>query len=463
MMRRTRVAPARAREPRSDRSRWPQAILSRPRASTPQGTPPGHGRKAPRQGRIVAAVAAAVLALSGCGMLSDGIYNAPLPGGADLGDAPIELTADFADVLDLVPQSSVRIDDIAVGRVHRIELNDDGESARVTVLVNGDVDLPAGTTARIQQTSLLGEKYVALIRPDSPQAGSALADGDHVTLDETSQAVGIEPVLGALSLLLNGGGVGQFQEISQELQAISDGRPEEITEFLRQMSEFMSDLDDRSDSVVNAIDGLAELAATLNDQSASIENALENLSPGLDELTTQHDQFMEMVEALDDLSDVAVRTLNAAQEDIIADLEMLAPILRELANAGHDLPLALEILITYPFPDSVLPAIQGDYLNVFITTNFRTPGGHWPQASAAWPNGGGGAPSMLGQPDADDPAAPPTSDPASPPTVAPDREPPPMMLPPTTAPAPGYDDSGLVVPSPSPSAQPSPGPTNGAR
>lgn len=411
-------------------------------------------RTARSRGGVIAALVAAALMVSGCGMLSDGIYNAPLPGGADIGSDPLELTADFDDVLDLVPQSSVKVDDIAVGRVHRIGLNDDGESARVRLLVNADVDLPAGTTARIQQTSLLGEKYVALIRPETPQAGPDLASGDHVSLNETSQAVGVEPVLGALSLLLNGGGVGQFQEISQELQAISDERPEEITEFLRQMRSFTSDLDDRSESVVNAIDGLAELSRTLNEQSDSIENALENLSPGLEQLVDQHDDFMEMIVALDDLGEVAVRTLDAAQEDIIADLEMLAPTLRELAAAGHHLPHALEILLTYPFPDSVLPAIQGDYLNTFITTNFRTPGGHWPQASAAWPASGGGEAGTQSAPRTEELPEPPTTLPESGSEASPGpMEAPPTMLPPTRAPGTG-DEPGVVVPSPWPSEEP---------
>ena len=114
-----------------------------------------------------AALAAGVVLLSGCGFR--GAYSLPLPGGADLGDDPYSVQIQFLDVLDLVPQSGVRVADVAVGRVEDIELSDDW-TALVTVEVNGDVDLPANAVAMIQQSSLLGEKYVELAAPGTERS-----------------------------------------------------------------------------------------------------------------------------------------------------------------------------------------------------------------------------------------------------------------------------------------------------
>src|SRR5690349_8161827 len=69
--------------------------------------------------RIAAIVsAAAVLAgtVAGCsggGNGYSGIYSLPLPGGASLGSHPYRITAEFSNVLDLVPQSAVRVNDAA--------------------------------------------------------------------------------------------------------------------------------------------------------------------------------------------------------------------------------------------------------------------------------------------------------------------------------------------------------------
>ncbi|MET8519363.1 MCE family protein [Nocardioides sp. NPDC004968] len=376
---------------------------------------------------LVALLATATLTLSGCGLgaVSGGVYEAPLPGGADVGKDPITLSAEFSDVLDLVPQSSVKIDNVAVGRVSKIRLTEDGRSARVSLVVNDDVELPAGTTARLQQTSLLGEKYVALLRPAAPVAGAPLGDGAVLGRGDTAAAAQVEEVLGALSMVLNSGGIAQFQEISRELQKVSDGRPEEIKAFLTEMDRFVSVLDSRSASITSAIESLNELAVTLEKDKTKISNALEGLSPGMQVLVDQRPQLVAMLEALDKLSKVTIRTLDEAQDDIVADLKLLDPILDQLAKAGSDLPYALEILFTYPFPDEVLNALRGDYMNLFMITNFRTPAGcqakgcEWLQPAVAG-GSGGSVSSQSGSSDA-----------------------PPGLLPSTTSPVPGSSSPSI--------------------
>ncbi|MER6973929.1 MCE family protein [Nocardioides sp. NPDC000445] len=384
----------------------------------------------------MALLATAALTLSGCGLgaVSGGVYEAPLPGGADVGKDPITLSAEFGDVLDLVPQSSVKIDNVAVGRVSKIRLTEDGRSARVSLVVRDDVSLPAGTTARLQQTSLLGEKYVALIRPATPVAGSPLGDGAVLGRGDTEAAAQVEEVLGALSMVLNSGGIAQFQEISREMQQISDGRPEEIKAFLTEMDRFVSVLDSRSASITSAIESLNELAVTLEKDKTKIAEALEGLSPGMQVLVDQRPQLVAMLEALDKLSKVTISTLDEAQDDIVADLKLLDPILDQLAKAGSDLPYALEILFTYPFPDEVLNALRGDYMNLFMITNFRTPAGcrskgcEWLQPAVGG-GSGGSVSSQSGSSDA-----------------------PPGLLPSTTSPVPGSSSPSIPGESILPSA-----------
>ena len=389
------------------------------------------------------AVAALTMTLSGCSM-GGWVYNANLPGGAKLGSDPITLTADFADVLDLVPQSSVKLDDVAVGRVSHITLEPDGHSARVTLQVNGAADLPAGTTARLEQTSLLGEKYVALVPPQDVQAGPRLHSGDKLPLSATSEAVDVEQVLGALSMVLNGGGIGQFQEISRELQQVGNGRTGQIKDFLTQIDRFVSGLNDRKDAITSALDGLDRLSTTLKGDDTEIAHALDGLSPGMKVLAEQRPQLVTMLTALDKLSDVTVSTLDKSQKDMVADFKTLDPILTQLAKAGADLPNSLQILLTYPFPDSVLGAIKGDYLNVFMTTNFRTLPADCAGEGCAWPQVGGGsaaASARIG----------------TLPLAASATDAPPTLLPPTDTPLPGASNSAVPGPSilPQPAGAPS--------
>ena len=69
-----------------------------------------------RLARAAALVVVGATALTGCDF---SVYDLPLPGGADLGDDPYAVTVQFNDVLDLVPQSAVKVDDVTVGRGRR--------------------------------------------------------------------------------------------------------------------------------------------------------------------------------------------------------------------------------------------------------------------------------------------------------------------------------------------------------
>ncbi|CAL9427926.1 MCE family protein [Streptomyces werraensis] len=333
------------------------------------------GRGALTTGRVAGLTAGGLLALGlgftlavgGVTVLPrgfDGVEDLPLPGGADLGDRPYTVTAELDDVLSLVPHSAVRVNDVAVGRISRIELGDDW-TARVTMQINGDVRLPADATARLGQSSLLGEKYVQLAAP--PGGGNGrLADGGVIPLSRTSRSTEVEEVFGALSLLLNGGGVNQLRTITRELNAALGGREPEVRSMLRRVNTLVTELDDHRGDITDALDAVNRLSSTLAHRKDDVGTVLTGLSPGLKTLERQRGSLLTMLRSLDTLSGVAVSTVDASKDDMIADLRAVAPTLQELADAGADLPDALQVLVTYPFTDEVLNGVKGDYLNAYL-------------------------------------------------------------------------------------------------
>ncbi len=319
---------------------------------------------------VVAAVAALAVTTTAC---TGGVSGLNLPGGANLGSHPYDVKAQFRNALDLVRQSSVKVDNVAVGQVSDITLGGGGKFAVVTLEINGDVHLPANTTATIEQTSLLGEKYVALARPADPTGN--LANGATISLASTSQAVQIEQVLGALSLLLNGGGIGQLHDIIVELNHAVGGRGAEIHSLLSDADHVISAIDAHRAGIIAALQQVNRLAKTLQANTDNISIALRDLPAGLKVLAGQRHQIVRMINALGRLGRTATTTVRASKRSFVEDLRALDPILHHLVQAGSALPKSLQVLLTYPFPDSVLNAIRGDYLNTFVTTNLNTPGG----------------------------------------------------------------------------------------
>ncbi|HET8602544.1 MAG TPA: MCE family protein [Marmoricola sp.] len=339
-----------------------------------------------RPGRLRAHVAGYVallltglVALSGCST----IYDLPLPGGASVSN-PMTVHVMFRDVLDLVPQSTVKMDDITVGKVTSVQLR--GYHADVTIEVPRNIDLPRNTDAAIRQTSLLGEKFISLSAPSDPQG--RLRDGDVIGLDHTGRNPEVEEVLGALALLLNGGGVGQLKTIATELNHAIGGREGDVRSVLDQLHTFMGELDRNKAAVVSAIDNINRLASELRRQDGTIKATLNDVPRALKSLNGQRADLVRTLDALQRLSGVGVRVIRASKASTIDSLRDLAPVLTAFAKAGQDMPKALQVFLTYPFADAAVgqnPRVarnlhMGDYTNLSIRLNLDLTQLNLPQA-----------------------------------------------------------------------------------
>jgi phospholipid/cholesterol/gamma-HCH transport system substrate-binding protein len=308
---------------------------------------------------------AVTISLAGC----QGIYDLPLPGGAASGGDVYRVTAEFTDVLDLVPQSSVKVNQVTVGTVEKIELN--GWDARVTVRLPKSVRLPDNAVAELKQTSLLGEKYVQLEAPTDVAPVGTLSNGDNIPLARTGRNTEVEEVLSALSLLLNGGGVAQLKVIETELNHALGGNEAQIRDLIVQLNTFVGGLDKQKAEIVRAMEGIDRLTATIAARKGDLAAALETLPKGLKVLADQRRQLTAMLTALSRLGAVGTRVITATKADTVANLQALAPVLGQLAKAGDSLPKSFQVLLTYPFPDEATKTIHGDYTNLFATADLN--------------------------------------------------------------------------------------------
>ncbi|MFF8229766.1 MCE family protein [Streptomyces caelestis] len=324
----------------------------------------------PRKAGAVAWAAVGTLLLSGCEF--NGWYDVPLPGGAAADGHAYHVTVEFRDVLDLVPQSAVKVNNVTVGAVEKVEL--EGWHARVRLRVADSVKLPANAVAGLRQTSMLGEKYVALSRPLEGTPAGRLRDGDVIPLSRSGRNPEIEEVLSALSALLNGGGVAQLKTITTELNKALEGRENRVKSLLKELDTFIGGLDDQRQDIVRALKAVDRLAKRLGKEKTTIAEAVDTMPPALKVLADQRRDLTRMLTALSRLGTTGTKVINASHDDTVANLRQLRPILRQLNKAGSDLPNSLELLTTYPFPRNVVDAIKGDYVNLHVTADLDLAG-----------------------------------------------------------------------------------------
>ncbi|MDQ1068251.1 phospholipid/cholesterol/gamma-HCH transport system substrate-binding protein [Streptomyces canus] len=318
-----------------------------------------------RKGGAVAWAAVGSLLLTGCEF--NGWYDVQLPGGAAADGHAYHVTVEFRDVLDLVPQSAVKVNNVTVGAVEKVRLN--GWHARVRLRVADSVKLPANAVAELRQTSVLGEKYVALSSPPGTAPVGRLRDGDRIPLSRSGRNPEIEEVLSALSALLNGGGVAQLKTITVELNKALNGREDRVRSLLKELNTFVGGLDDQRADIVRALKAVDALAERLGKEKKTIAEAVDTMPPALKVLADQRRDLTKMLTALAKLGTTGTRVVTASHDDTVANLRRLRPILQQLNKAGDDLPNSLELLTTYPFPRNAVDAVKGDYVNLDITAD----------------------------------------------------------------------------------------------
>ncbi|WP_319453097.1 MULTISPECIES: virulence factor Mce family protein [unclassified Mycobacterium] len=315
-----------------------------------------------RQAATWSVVLAVVIAgLSGCGWR--GLNSLPMPGTEGGGPGSYVVAAQMPDVNNIEPNARVRVGDVNVGNVTKIERQ--GWHALVTMRINGGVALPANATARLGQTSLLGSQHIELAPPTGETPHSQLHEGSLIPLQNAGAYPTTEQALGSISLLLNGGGVGQLQDVVETFSTALRGREQDLRSLIEQLDRYVTYVNDQTGDIIDATNSLNRVVGTFADQKPVVDRALKTIPDALAVLSNERENLAEALDKLGEFSAVAADSVNQTKENLVKELKDIAPVLRSLANAGPALTRSLSMLTTYPFPAETLQNwIRGDYGNM---------------------------------------------------------------------------------------------------
>ncbi|WP_373140748.1 virulence factor Mce family protein [Mycobacterium marinum] len=314
--------------------------------------------------RIAAGIAALAVAVSGCSGWR-GLNSLPLPGVQGGGPGSFTIQAQMPDVDNIEPNSRVRVGDVNVGTVTKIERQ--GWHALVTMKLNGNVELPANATATLGQTSLLGSLHIELAPPtDVPPEGN-LREGSLIPLSSSKAYPSTEQALAATAMLLNGGGIGDIYDITEALSTAFTGRENDLRSLIEQLDEAIGHLDDQKGDIIAAAEGLNNLMAQLAAQRPVLDKALRTIPDALAVLKNERENLADALTQLGRFSALAADSVNQTKDALVQELKDLGPTLESLANAGPALTRALSFLPTYPFPKETLTNwMRGDYANLTL-------------------------------------------------------------------------------------------------
>ncbi|MBO0841693.1 MAG: MCE family protein [Nocardioides sp.] len=305
--------------------------------------------------RTVLAAVPALALLGGCSF--GGVQDLPLPGAVH-GSDTYRVTVVVADATNLVPNETCRMHDAIVGSVESVTLGKDLR-AHVVCRIRRSVRLPGNVRPTLAETSLLGERYVALDPAPGVQPRGVLAQGATIAVAKTQVSPNVEVVLGALAQVLNGGSLGKAASITDELTTVL--KSTDVPATLRELDRFTATLDANRTTLVDTLDSLDRFAAGLAKQRQAIADAIDSVPGGLRALEQERPEIVSTLGAVQDLSRRAVTVIDRSRQATVADLRRVEPVVQQLADSGQDLALLIERLSSFPFPSNSMAMLRGDY------------------------------------------------------------------------------------------------------
>jgi phospholipid/cholesterol/gamma-HCH transport system substrate-binding protein len=342
----------------------------------------GMGRLAVR--RALAIGSCVAVTVSGCAF--HGLNSIPLPGAVGRGPGADIYHVELANVLTMESNSPVMMDDVVVGSVGPMTVKD--WHADVQISVKRNVVIPANVVASVGQTSLLGSMHVELNPPLGQPATGRLRPGATIPLSRSSTYPSTEQTLSSLSLVVNGGGLGQIGEIIHNFSAALSGREGAVRDLLNRLDTFVGTLDQQRDTIVTSIQALNRLAETFAGQRDVLTEALRKVPPALEVFIKERPRLTAALDHLRTFSNTATGLINNTQADLVKNLKNLEPTIRALADVGPGLGFALAASTVFPFTQNFVDrAVRGDYFNLQFQFDFTIPklksalllGTHWGQ------------------------------------------------------------------------------------
>ncbi|MBW8486352.1 MCE family protein [Actinomadura parmotrematis] len=272
-------------------------------------------------------------ALALCAVLCGGLCGCS-PQTLHAPTGPLTLTADFADVQNLVAGHSVKVADVTVGSVRRIDLVDTpaGYRSRVTMSIVEKVRVPTGTTAKVTVTSLLGENYVQL----QPPPGRALNQGpflaDHAAIASTTTSPGFEDIIGQAAPLIGALADGDAPGLVHTAGTALGGRGPELNKMIANAGTLLRTFGEHRAELARAVDDLATLGRQLAAHEKSLDRLPGRLADATRLLADDRTRILDAVHALSDLAKTVNDTVLARHTDQLRRLiEQTGPTFEVLA------------------------------------------------------------------------------------------------------------------------------------
>lgn len=247
--------------------------------------------------------------------------------------------------LQLAKFGDVRINGVLVGQVRSI--SQDGKEAEIKLGIEPDAAkaIPENVDVQILPTTLFGQKFVALVRPDVPRG--QIKDGQVIPAERVETNVELNKILADLFPLLRSIDPADLNAALSALAGALDGKGETLGITLDKVGTYLGAIKGELPTLRKDLALLADVAGTYADAAPDLLDTLGNLTVTANTLVDQKDNLEAFLVSLTGVSATGRKILVDNEQNLIRATELSAPILDLLAVYSPEFPCLFQGLDKY--------------------------------------------------------------------------------------------------------------------
>ncbi|MCZ4618693.1 MULTISPECIES: MCE family protein [Rhodococcus] len=244
------------------------------------------------------------------------------------------LYADRAGLL-MEPGSDVKVKGMVIGRVDRVELDDDHATLILELKPEEARKLPSNVGADIAPTTLFGRKFVTLVTPEYPLTSTLTAGS---VIDNAKVSVEInrtfQSLLGVLDTI-------EPQKVSATLTALDtalDGRGERFGDLLVDVDRYLGQFNESMPILQRDIPLLADNIETFAAVTPDFMDTVGNLSVAGNTVVEKQAQLSAFLLSFTTFGNTGTQVLDRSGTPLIRAVDALDPTTRLLAEYSPSYP-----------------------------------------------------------------------------------------------------------------------------
>jgi phospholipid/cholesterol/gamma-HCH transport system substrate-binding protein len=232
----------------------------------------------------------------------------------------VRLTAYFDKTVGVYSGSAVRVLGVPVGQI--TDVQPQGDQVKVDMILDSDVQVPAGAQAIIVAPSLVSDRYVQL----TPvyKGGPAMASGTVIPRSQTASPVELDDLYASVNKLTtqlgpNGANSnGAVSDLLDSLAGTLDGNGQNLNDTVQQLAAAASTLSNSKDDLFATVDNLGKFTQALANSDSAVHTFYGKMA---DVSTFLADDRQDVANALSSLAVALgdVKTFVGENKDLLAD------------------------------------------------------------------------------------------------------------------------------------------------